>query len=64
MRAARLPPMKTFDDPMKMVKNGANPPHVGAMPKSAARAAGLPPISTCTYLGNLPEFWNRKRRLE
>src|SRR5690606_2392622 len=46
MRAAREPPKKVLPEPVIISKIGAKLPQVGAIPRSLARTAGIPPIST------------------
>src|SRR4030095_8583293 len=46
-RAARAPPMKTFEEPVLMRNHaGGMPMHVGASPIASQRAAGMELIST------------------
>src|SRR5256885_1755381 len=48
-RAARMPPMNTFDEPVLILNHaGGSPQHVGASPMSSTRAAGMLLISTRT----------------
>src|SRR5262245_1359241 len=53
MRAARLPPMNVFDEPVLSWKNGAMPTHVGARPMSPQRAAGMLLINTRTLVPSI-----------
>ncbi len=51
VRAARAPPMNTFDEPVVILNQaGGTPMHVGARPMSSQRAAGMLLISTRTHI--------------
>ena len=49
-RAARVPPMKTLDEPVKISNIGGSPQQVGLMPMSPHRAAGSLLMSTWTHV--------------
>jgi hypothetical protein len=48
IRAALDPLMKTLLEPVQISNAGEKLPQVGAIPRSLARAAGIPPTSTLT----------------